>query len=336
MKPVLVTGVAGFIGFHFAKRLLDAGRGVVGVDVVNDYYDVALKEARLGNLAGLEGFEFRKLDLADAVACSNLFADLEPTKVVHLAAQPGVRYSIENPNAYITANVVAFQNILEGCRRSNAGHLLYASSSSVYGGNQKTPFAESDPVDHPVSLYAATKRANELQAHVYSHLFGLPTTGLRFFTVYGPWGRPDMAMFIFTKRILSGEPIDVFNYGKLERDFTYVDDIAESMVRILDRPAAPDPNYDPRNPRPDVGSTPFRVFNIGNASPVPLERLINAIEKEVGRKAIRNPLPMQPGDVFATHADVSALEAATGYRPQVSIEEGVRRFVKWYRDFYSV
>jgi UDP-glucuronate 4-epimerase len=334
MKPVLVTGTAGFIGFHFAKRLLDVGIPVVGVDVVNDYYDVSLKEARLAQLASLPGHSFRHLDLADAKECARLFEELSPARVVHLAAQPGVRYSLENPNAYIEANVVAFQNILEGCRRHKVEHLLYASSSSVYGGNKKTPFAESDPVDHPVSLYAATKRANELQAHVYSHLFGVPTTGLRFFTVYGPWGRPDMAMFLFTKRILASEPIDVFNYGKLERDFTYIDDITESMARILERPAAPDPNYDPHHPKPDVGAAPFRVFNIGNASPVPLERLIEALEKEIGKKAIRNPLPMQPGDVFATHADVSALEAATGYHPQVSIEEGVRRFVKWYRDFY--
>ena len=334
MKPVLVTGTAGFIGFHFAKRLLAAGTPVIGVDVVNDYYDVALKEARLAHLSPLPGYAFHRLDLADFSQCARLFEELAPTRVVHLAAQPGVRYSLENPSAYIEANVVAFQNILEGCRRHRVEHLLYASSSSVYGGNQKTPFAECDPVDHPVSLYAATKRANELQAHVYSHLFGVPTTGLRFFTVYGPWGRPDMAMFLFTKKILAGEPIDVFNYGKLERDFTYVDDIVESMARILERPAAPDPNYDPLNPRPDVGAVPFRIFNIGNASPVPLEELIKALESELGKKAIRNPLPMQPGDVFATHADVSALEAATGYRPQVSIGEGVRRFVKWYRDYY--
>jgi UDP-glucuronate 4-epimerase len=334
LTPILVTGTAGFIGFHFAKKLLDADIPVVGADNVNDYYDVSLKEARLAKLAPYQNHAFHRVDLADAAACNRLFDDVKPTRVVHFAAQAGVRYSIENPNAYIEANVVAFQNILENCRRLNVEHLLYASSSSVYGGNKKTPFSEDDPVDHPVSLYAATKRANELQAHAYSHLFGLPTTGLRFFTVYGPWGRPDMAMFLFTKRIIAGQPIDVFNHGKLERDFTYVDDIVESIARILGRPAAPDPNYDPMNPRPGIGSAPFRVFNIGNASPVPLERLISALENEIGKKALRNPLPMQPGDVYATHADVSALEAATGYRPKVSIEEGARHFVKWYRDYY--
>jgi len=336
MKHVLVTGTAGFIGFHFAKRLLDAGIPVVGVDVVNDYYDVSLKEARLAQLSPYKNYQFRKLDLADRSAGAALFDDLVPERVVHLAAQAGVRYSLENPSAYIDANIVAFQNILDGCRKHNVQHLVYASSSSVYGGNKKTPFSERDPVDHPVSLYAATKRANELQAHTYSHLFGLPTTGLRFFTVYGPWGRPDMALFIFTKRILEGKPIDVFNHGKLERDFTYIDDIVESMFRLLDRPPNPDPNYDPLSPRPDVGSVPFRVFNIGNASPVPLERFIAAIEQELGKKAIRNNLPMQPGDVYATHADVASLEAATGYRPQVSVETGVRRFVRWYRDYYRV
>jgi len=334
LTPVLVTGTAGFIGFHFAKKLLDAGRSVVGADVVNDYYDVALKEARLAELAPHANHRFHRVDLADPAACAKLFDECSPKRVVHLAAQPGVRYSLENPGAYIEANVAAFQNILENCRRHRVEHLLYASSSSVYGGNKKTPFSEDDPVDHPVSLYAATKRANELQAHVYSHLFGLPTTGLRFFTVYGPWGRPDMAMFLFTKKILAGQPIDVFNYGKLERDFTYVDDIVESMARILDKPAAPDPNYDSMNPKPGIGSAPFRLFNIGNASPVPLDRLIAALENEIGKKAVRNPLPMQPGDVYATHADVAALEAATGYRPQVSIEEGAKRFVKWYRDYY--
>ena len=332
--PVLVTGAAGFIGFHFAKRLLSAGVPVVGVDVVNDYYDVRLKEARLAELAPHQHFSFHRLDLADPTACHRVFEETAPKRVVHLAAQPGVRYSLENPSAYIDANVVAFQHILEGCRRHRAEHLLYASSSSVYGGNRKTPFSENDAVDHPVSLYAATKRANELQAHVYSHLFGLPTTGLRFFTVYGPWGRPDMAMFLFTKKILAGEPIDVFNYGNLERDFTYVDDIVESMARILDLPAMPDPAFDPMHPVAGVASAPFRLFNIGNASPIPLDRLIAALEMEIGKKAIRNPLPMQPGDVYATHADVSALEAATGYKPRVSIEEGTKRFVQWYREYY--
>ena len=334
MKAVIVTGAAGFVGFHFAKRLLDAGIPVVGVDVVNDYYDVRLKEARLAELTPRKGFTFHRIDLANAQSCTRLFGETVPKRVVHLAAQAGVRYSLENPSAYIVANIVAFQNVLEGCRRHGVEHLVYASSSSVYGGNKKTPFAECDPVDHPVSLYAATKRANELQAHTYSHLFRLPTTGLRFFTVYGPWGRPDMAMYLFTKKIIAGSPIDVFNYGNLERDFTYIDDIVESMARILELPPAPDPQFDPMNPRADVSSAPFRIFNIGNASPVPLERLIAALETEIGKKAVRNPLPMQPGDVYATHADVSALEAATGYRPQVSIEEGVKRFVKWYRDYH--
>jgi UDP-glucuronate 4-epimerase len=334
LTPVVVTGAAGFIGFHFAKRLLDAGIPVVGVDVVNDYYDVRLKEARLAKLTPSQGFTFHRLDLANAESCARLFEKTVPERVVHLAAQAGVRYSLQNPSAYIDANIVAFQNILEGCRRHGVEHLVYASSSSVYGGNKKTPFAESDPVDHPVSLYAATKRANELQAHCYSHLFRLPTTGLRFFTVYGPWGRPDMAMYLFTDKIIAGKPIDVFNYGKLERDFTYVDDIVESMARILEIPPAADLQFDPMSPRADVSSSPFRIFNIGNSSPVPLERMIVALENEIGKKAIRNPLPMQPGDVYATHADVSALEAATGYRPQVSIEEGVKRFVAWYCEYH--
>jgi UDP-glucuronate 4-epimerase len=336
VSNILVTGAAGFIGFHLAKRLLTMNHAVVGVDSISDYYDVSLKQARTRELAKHPNYVFHQLDLANSQATTQLFDAIKPRLVIHLAAQAGVRYSLTNPQAYIASNIAGFQHVLEGCRTHRVPHLVYASSSSVYGGNSKTPFSEQDPVDHPVSLYAATKRANELQAHTYSHLFGLPTTGLRFFTVYGPWGRPDMALFLFTERILKGVPIDVFNNGQLERDFTYVDDIIESIVRVMEIPPASQDSYDRQHPLPDSSWAPFRVCNIGNSEPIPLDRLIKAIESATGRTAIRRNQPMQPGDVLATHADVTSLERLTGYRPKVSIEEGVRRFVEWYRQYYQV
>ncbi len=333
---ILVTGAAGFIGSHVSHHLLDRGEDVVGLDDLNAYYDPTLKEARLARLSPKRGFSFVKLDVADRAGMEALFAQHRFDRVVHLAAQAGVRYSIENPHAYVHSNIVGFQNILEGCRHAGTKHLVYASSSSVYGGNAKLPFSVSDSVDHPLSLYAASKKANELFAHTYSNLFGLPTTGLRFFTVYGPWGRPDMALFLFTRNILAGKPIDVFNHGRHRRDFTYVDDIVEGVVRTLDRPAAPNAAFDAMNPDPGTSSAPWRVYNIGNSRPVELLDYIAAIERCTGRKATMNLLPLQPGDVPDTMADVSALESDTGYRPATTVDVGVARFVEWYRAYYGV
>ena len=333
---VLVTGAAGFIGFHLADRLLREGCRVVGVDNLNDYYDPRLKQARLERLQGRAGFAFTHLDLADRAGTAALFESIRPPVVVHLAAQAGVRYSLQNPNAYVDANLVGFMNILEGCRHQAVKHLVYASTSSVYGANTKMPFSVHDNVDHPVSLYAATKKANELMAHTYSHLYGLPTTGLRFFTVYGPWGRPDMALFLFTKAILEGRPIDVFNHGRMQRDFTYVDDIAEGVVRVTDRIATPDPAYDALAPDPATSNVPYRVFNIGNHQPVPLLDFIAAIERALGRSAEKNFLPLQDGDVPATYADVQALQDWVGFQPATAIDTGIGRFVDWYRSYYRV
>jgi UDP-glucuronate 4-epimerase len=333
---VLLTGAAGFIGMHVALRLLERGDEVVGLDNLNDYYDVRLKEARLARLTPAAGLRFVKMAVEDRDGMAKLFEAERFDRVVHLAAQAGVRYSLQNPNAYIDANIVGFMNVLEGCRHSAVQHLVYASSSSVYGGNTKMPFSEADSVDHPVSLYAATKKANELMAHTYSHLYDLPTTGLRFFTVYGPWGRPDMALFLFTKAMIEGRPIDVFNHGDMQRDFTYIDDIVEGVIRTLDRVAEPDAAFDGDHPHPGHSKAPFRVFNIGNQGPVPLMDFIRAIEKALGITAQKNLLPMQPGDVPATYADVSELTAWTGFSPSTAIDDGVARFVAWYRDYYRV
>jgi UDP-glucuronate 4-epimerase len=338
---VLVTGAAGFIGFHLSTRLLERGPPVVGYDNVNPYYDPSLKRARLAQLestARRTGTPFRLIEanLEDRAAVEAAFNSTKPNKVVNLAAQAGVRYSIENPAAYIQANLVGFGHILEGCRHHGIDHLVYASSSSVYGGNTNLPFSEHQGVDHPVSLYAASKKANELMAHTYSHLYGLPATGLRFFTVYGPWGRPDMALFLFTKAILAGEPIQVFNHGQMVRDFTFVDDIVESLIRVLDKPATADPCFDPAQPDPATSWSSHRVFNIGNSNPTPLLDYIEAIEQALGIKAEKQFLPIQPGDVPATAADTSALEAWTGFKPNTPVREGVAKFVAWYRGFYGV
>jgi UDP-glucuronate 4-epimerase len=338
---VLVTGAVGFIGFHLSRRLLERGTPVLGFDNVNPYYDPALKRARLQQLEATaartgSSFQLIEADLEDRASVDATFAAHKPEKVVNLAAQAGVRYSIENPAAYIQANLVGFGHVLEGCRHHNIKHLVYASSSSVYGGNTNLPFSEQQGVDHPVSLYAASKKANELMAHTYSHLYGLPATGLRFFTVYGPWGRPDMALFLFTKAILAGEPIQVFNNGQMVRDFTYVDDIVESLLRVLDKPATPDPAFNPSQPNPASSWAPHRVFNIGNSNPTPLLDYIGAIESALGITASKQFLPMQPGDVPATAADTSALEAWTGFKPNTPVREGVARFVAWYREFYGV
>ncbi|HEX6099713.1 MAG TPA: NAD-dependent epimerase [Thermoanaerobaculia bacterium] len=332
--PVLVTGAAGFIGYHVSKRLLERGETVVGLDNVNDYYDPSLKEARLRMLRELPGFRFERMDIADTAGMAALFTEHRPERVIHLAAQAGVRYSLINPHAYTESNVTGFLNILEGCRAVRTAHLVYASSSSVYGSNERQPFSEHHTVDHPVSLYAATKKANELMAHTYAHLFAIPCTGLRFFTVYGPWGRPDMALFKFTKGILAGEPIPVFNEGRMIRDFTYIDDIVEGVVRVLDHPAAPDPSFDPANPDPAASNAPYRVFNIGNNQPVPLLDCIHLLEEALGRKAEMDLLPLQPGDVTSTMADVSELEAAVGFRPTTTLADGIAAFVRWYRDYY--
>jgi UDP-glucuronate 4-epimerase len=333
---ILVTGAAGFIGSHLSHRLLERGDEVLGLDNLNDYYDPTLKQARLERLLPRPGFSFVQGSLEDRGTVERGFANFRPEKVVNLAAQAGVRYSLENPQAYIESNIVGFTNILEACRHGGVDHLVYASSSSVYGSNRKLPFSVEDSVDHPVSLYAATKKANELMAHTYSHLFGLPTTGLRFFTVYGPWGRPDMALFLFTRNILAGRPIDVFNHGRHTRDFTYIDDIVEGVIRTLDRVPAPDPDYDPMHPNPGSSSAPYRVYNIGNSAPVPLLRYIEVLEECLGRKAEMNLLPLQPGDVPDTASDVEALRRDTGYRPSTPIETGIRNFVDWYRDYYRV
>jgi len=332
----LVTGAAGFIGFYVSQRLLAAGHSVVGIDNLNDYYDVSLKLARLAQLENKDGFEFIKLDLADREGMAALFAGQRFERVIHLAAQAGVRYSIENPLAYADSNLVGFVNILEGCRHNKVGHLLYASSSSVYGLNKKQPFSTDDSVDHPVSLYAATKKANELMAHTYSHLYGLPTTGLRFFTVYGPWGRPDMALFKFTKAMLEGQSIDVYNHGEMRRDFTYIDDIVEAIVRLQDVIPQSDPNWTVEQGSPASSSAPYCVYNIGNNNPVKLMAYISALEKALGMEAVKNMLPMQPGDVHETSADTQPLSQAIGFAPETSVEQGVQKFVDWYRDFYQV
>jgi UDP-glucuronate 4-epimerase len=333
---ILVTGAAGFIGSTLALRLLERGDRVVGLDNLNDYYDVKLKEARLARLRACSGFEFEYADIADRESMARLFAQRRFDAVMHLAAQAGVRYSIENPSAFIDANLVGFANVIEGARRSGVGHFVFASSSSVYGANAKLPFAEDDNIDHPVSLYAATKKANELMAHCYAHLYQLPCTGLRFFTVYGPWGRPDMALFKFTSGILAGEPIPVFNRGEMVRDFTYVDDIVEGVVRVIDRPAQADPAWTAIAPVPSSSNAPYRIYNIGNNRPVKLMRYIEVIEQCLGKKAKLDLLPLQAGDVPETIADVSRLEAAIGFKPSTPIETGIGRFVEWYRSYYKV
>ncbi|GIW90618.1 MAG: NAD-dependent epimerase [Pirellulaceae bacterium] len=336
MQRYLVTGAAGFIGYHVARYLLARGDAVVGIDNLNDYYDVKLKHDRLAQLQSFEQFRFVKLDVVDQAGMQRLFAEYRFPVVIHLAAQAGVRYSLQNPRAYVDSNLVGFLNVLEGCRHFDCRHLVYASSSSVYGANTRLPFSVHDNVDHPVSLYAATKKANELMAHTYSHLYGLPTTGLRFFTVYGPWGRPDMALFIFTRAILEGRPIDVFNYGKMQRDFTYIDDIVEGVVRVADRPATANPAWSGDAPDPGTSSAPYRIYNIGNHSPVELDYFISVLEECLGKKAIRNLLPMQPGDVPATYADIQDLARDFGFEPATPIEVGIRRFVDWYRGYYGV
>lgn len=331
-----MTGAAGFIGYHMAALLLRQGEQVVGLDNLNDYYSVDLKKARLDQLEQHEQFTFVKADLADSNAINALFDRYSFSRVVHLAAQAGVRYSLSNPRAYIDSNLVGFGNILEGCRHGGCEHLLYASSSSVYGSNKQQPFSVHHSVDHPISLYAATKKANELMAHTYSHLFGLPTTGLRFFTVYGPWGRPDMALFLFTKAIFADKPIDVFNNGEMKRDFTYVDDIVQAMERLLDTIPEPEEDYDPLNPDPGSSSCPYRVYNIGNNQPEELGHFIEVLERAIGRKAKKNYLPLQQGDVVETFADVSDLENVIGFKPSTSIETGITNFVRWYRDFHGI
>jgi len=332
---ILLTGAAGFIGMHTTLRLLARGDEVIGVDNLNDYYDVNLKLARLQRLTSHPNFSFHRYSVEDREAMARLFAEEKPQRVVHLAAQAGVRYSLTNPHAYIDANLQGFINILEGCRHHAVEHLVYASSSSVYGGNTAMPFSEHQNIDHPVSLYAATKKANELMAHTYSHLFNLSTTGLRFFTVYGPWGRPDMALFLFTKAILEGKAIDVYNHGQMVRDFTYIDDIVEGVIRVLDKPATPNPAYDATSPDPATSNAPYRVFNIGNSQPTPLMDYIGALESALGKEANKNYLPLQPGDVPATNADTSELAAWVGFKPNTPVAEGVQSFVDWYRSFYQ-
>ena len=336
MNPVLITGAAGFIGMHCAKRLLAQGVPVVGIDNLNNYYDAALKQARLNELRPFANFRFVELDVADREGMARLFAEVAPAKVLHLAAQAGVRYSIDQPDDYTDSNLLGFGNILQGCRKHKVEHLVYASSSSVYGGNTKMPFAESDAVDHPISYYAATKKANELMAHTYSHLYGIPTTGLRFFTVYGPWGRPDMALFKFTKSILAGESIEVYGEGQLVRDFTYIDDIVEGIMRVLDKPATPDASYDSQQPNPGTSTAPYRIFNIGNNSPTVLMDYITAIEVAIGTTATKRMLPIQPGDMHSTSADTRALQAWVDFSPAMPVTTGVQRFVDWYRSFYRV
>lgn len=333
---ILVTGAAGFIGFHVSRALLARGDEVLGVDNINDYYDPALKDARLAMLRAQPGFRFEKFDIGDRERMQGLFGESKPPRVVHLAAQAGVRYSLTNPHSYVDSNLGGFMNILEGCRHNGVEHLVYASSSSVYGANKRQPFSEHDNVDHPVSLYAATKKANELMAHSYAHLYRLPVTGLRFFTVYGPWGRPDMALFKFTRGILAGEPIPVFNRGEMIRDFTYVDDVVEGVLRVLDTPAQPDGAWDGMDPDPARSYAPYRVYNIGNNKPIELMRCIELLEKNLGRKATLDLLPMQPGDVPSTMADVKELERATGFRPRTSIDDGIAAFVAWYKEYFGV
>ena len=333
---VMVTGAAGFIGSALSLRLLERGDEVLGVDCLNDYYDVGLKQARLARTASHDGYTDLRFHIENREAMEMVFSTYRPQRVINLAAQAGVRYSIENPAAYVDANLTGFGNILEGCRNAGVEHLVYASSSSVYGANRTMPFSVHHNVDHPLSLYAASKKANELMAHTYSHLYRLPTTGLRFFTVYGPWGRPDMALFKFTRQILAGEPIDVFNYGNHRRDFTYIDDIVEGVIRVLDRPAEPDPDWSGEHPDSATSSAPYRLYNIGNHEPVELMRYIEVLEESLGRKAEKNLLPLQPGDVPDTYADVEDLVRDTGYRPKMPVEEGIARFVTWYREYYGV
>jgi UDP-glucuronate 4-epimerase len=335
-KAILVTGAAGFIGFHVAQRLLSAGREVVGLDSVNNYYDPRLKEARLDILKRQPNFTFLKLDLADRAATKSLFAQYRFPAVIHLAAQAGVRYSLQNPHAYIDANIEGFINVLEGCRYNDCKHLLFASSSSVYGANTKLPFSVQDNVDHPISLYAASKKANELMAHVYSHLYRIPATGLRFFTVYGPWYRPDMAMFIFAKAVLSGTPIKLFNHGNMRRDFTYIDDVSEAIVRLMDHPPQGNLEWSSDRPDPATSAAPWKIYNIGNNRPEELMHVVSLLEKEFGRPAIKEMLPMQPGDVPATYADIEDLARDVGFRPATAIEDGIARFAKWFREYHEV
>jgi len=330
---VLVTGTAGFIGMHVSKLLLDRGDEVVGVDNLNDYYDPRLKQDRLEQLTSYTNFEFYRLDIADRTAMEDLFAKEKPNRVINLAAQPGVRYSLKNPHTYIQTNLVGFGNILEGCRNNDVEHLVYASSSSVYGANTRMPFSVNDNVDHPVSLYAASKKANELMAHSYSHLYGLPVTGLRYFTVYGPWGRPDMSPWLFTSAILEGRTIDVFNHGKMQRDFTYVDDVAEGTVKVLDRIPTPNPAFDTDAPEPGTSYAPYRVYNIGNHTPVELMEFIKTIEDALGIKAKKNYMPMQAGDVVATYADIDALQQDVGFEPKTPLSTGIDKWVEWYKSY---
>jgi UDP-glucuronate 4-epimerase len=336
MTPILVTGAAGFIGYHLTERLLAEGKSVVGLDNLSDYYDVELKRARLARLQARPNFTFAEMDLADEAALSGLFAQHRFKRVFNLAAQAGVRYSLANPQAYIHSNIAGFTTLLEACRHSAVEHLVFASSSSVYGAVTKTPFSVHQNVDHPLNVYAATKKANELLAHVYSHLYALPATGLRFFTVYGPWGRPDMAAFIFTRAILAGEPINVFGEGEMERDFTYVDDIVEAVARTMDRVPTGDPNWSGDRPDPATSNAPYRLYNIGNHTPVKVNRLIQIIEQHTGNKAIRNEMPVQPGEVPATFADVDDLARDVGFAPKTPLETGMKKFIDWYRDFYGV
>jgi UDP-glucuronate 4-epimerase len=335
-EPILVTGAAGFIGFHVAHRLLSDGRAVVGLDNLDSYYDPALKEARRDALAKFGKFRFLKLDITDRAAMEKVFAEQRFPSVVHLAAQAGVRYSLQNPHAYVSANLDGFANVLEGCRHNGCRHLVFASSSSVYGANTRLPFRTADNVDHPLSLYGATKKANELMAHTYAHLYRLPATGLRFFTVYGPWGRPDMAMWIFTEAIFKGQPIRLFNHGRMRRDFTYVDDVTESVVRLIDKPAAPDPKWSGERPDPATSSAPWRIYNVGNNNPVEVLELVRLLEETIGKKAKRELLPMQPGDVTETYADIEDLKRDVGFRPDTPIGTGVERFVAWYREYHRV
>jgi UDP-glucuronate 4-epimerase len=333
-EKVLLTGAAGFIGFHVAQRLLHQGREVIGVDIVNSYYDPSLKEARLKILGNHRNFTFVKLDLADRAASSALFEQQRAPVVIHLAAQAGVRHSLNHPHAYVDANLEGFTNVLEGCRHNGCRHLVFASSSSVYGANTKLPFSVQDNVDHPINLYAASKKANELMAHAYSHLYGLPATGLRFFTVYGPWGRPDMAMFIFARAILAGEPIKLFNHGRMRRDFTFVDDVSQALVRLVDHPPQARPDWDAKHPDPSSSSAPWKIYNIGNNHPEDLIHVVEQLEKQFGKPAIKEMLPMQPGDVEATYADVADLERDIGFRPSTSIEDGIASFARWYREYH--
>jgi UDP-glucuronate 4-epimerase len=335
-QPILVTGAAGFIGFHVAQRLLSDGRKVLGVDSLNNYYDPKLKQARLNILGNHRDFTFVKLDLANRAESKLLFEQQRPSVVIHLAAQAGVRYSVQHPYAYVDANLEGFANVLEGCRHNGCRHLVFASSSSVYGANTKLPFSVQDNVDHPINLYAASKKANELMAHAYSHLYGIPATGLRFFTVYGPWGRPDMAMFIFARAILAGEPIKLFNYGRMRRDFTFVDDVSQALVRLIDRPPQQRPKWDARHPDPSSSSAPWKIYNIGNNHPEDLMQVVGLLEKEFGKTAIKEMLPMQPGDVEATYADVADLEREIRFRPSTPIEDGIAAFAKWYREYHRI